>query len=350
MYYLIIPAFEPDQKLIKLLEDAKQHLNCQIIFVNDGSSLHTKPIFKKASEFAMVLDHPKNMGKGQALRTAFRYVQSLDRDAVIVTADADGQHSVRDIDRVAHAAAHLPNRLILGVREFTKEVPLRSRLGNKLTRLLFKIQTGVAVTDTQTGLRAFQTQMIPFMLGIEGDRYEYEMNMLTQASQKYLITEVPIETIYIDDNASSHFRPIRDSLMIYKNLFKFALASFGGFVIDYLVYAVVLLTFSWAPTTIRLLLANSLGRITSSVCNFRMNKSLVFDNHDSVTRTGTGYFSLVVILFVCDTALQYFLHSLLGINFYLVKILVGTLLFFVSWFIQKHFIFQERKTFSHEIY
>lgn len=116
------------------------------------------------------------------------------------------------------------------------------------------------MTDTQTGLRAFQTQMIPFMLGIEGDRYEYEMNMLTQASQKYLITEVPIETIYIDDNASSHFRPIRDSLMIYKNLFKFALASFGGFVIDYLVYAMVLLTFSWAPTTIRLLLANSLGR------------------------------------------------------------------------------------------
>lgn len=129
MYYLIIPAFEPDQKLIKLLEDAKQHLNCQIIVVNDGSSLHTKPIFEKASEFAIVLDHPKNMGKGQSLRTAFRYVQSLDRDAVIVTADADGQHSVRDIDRVAHAATHLPNRLILGVREFTKDVPLRSRLG-----------------------------------------------------------------------------------------------------------------------------------------------------------------------------------------------------------------------------
>ena len=350
MYYLIIPAFEPDQKLLHLLADAKQHLNCQIIVVNDGSSPHTRPIFKKASQMAVVLDHPRNMGKGQALRTAFHYVQNLDREAVVVTADADGQHSISDIDRVAHAATHLPNRLILGVREFTKDVPLRSRLGNKLTRILFKIQTGVSVTDTQTGLRAFQTQMISFMLGVEGDRYEYEMNMLTQASQRFLITEVPIETIYIDDNASSHFRPIRDSLMIYKHLLKFALSSFGGFVIDYLVYVAVLLSLSWAPTTIRLLMANSLGRITSSVCNFKMNKSMVFNNHDSVTRTGAGYFSLVVILFVCDTALQYFLHGLLGINFYLVKILVGTLLFFVSWFIQKHFIFQERKSFSHEIY
>ena len=180
MYYLIIPAFEPDQKLLALLEDVRQQLHCQVILVNDGSSLHTKPIFKEASQLATILNHPKNMGKGQALRTAFRYVQSLDRDAVIVTADADGQHSVRDIDRVAHAAAHLPNRLILGVREFTKDVPLRSRLGNKLTRLLFKIQTGVAVTDTQTGLRAFQTQMIPFMLGWEGVGMGNELTWLTR--------------------------------------------------------------------------------------------------------------------------------------------------------------------------
>lgn len=349
MYYVIIPAYEPDQKLVKLLAEVHQQLDCQIILVNDGSSPATQSIFKEVSHLATILEHPQNKGKGQALQTAFRYIQSLDREAVVVTADADGQHSCQDIDRLARAATHLPNRLILGVRQFTKDIPFRSRLGNQLTRILFKLQTGVPIRDTQTGLRAFQTQMIPFMLGIKGDRYEYEMNMLIQASQHYLITEIPIETIYIDDNASSHFRPIRDSLTIYKNLFAFALTSLSAFIIDYLVYATVLLSLNWLPEATRLLLANSLGRITSSVCNFRMNKSMVFHNHRSITNTARGYFSLAILLFVGDTLLQYFLHTLLGINLYLVKILVGTLLFFVSWFIQKHFIFQERKTFSHEI-
>lgn len=350
MYYLIIPAYEPDQKLLELLTDIRQHLNCQVIVVNDGSSPSTQSIFEKAKQFAVVLEHSQNIGKGQALRTAFRYVQTLNRVTVVVTADADGQHSVKDIDRVAHAASHLPNRLILGVRQFTDDIPLRSRLGNKLTRFLFKIQTGVAISDTQTGLRAFQTQLLPFMVEIKGNRYEYEMNMLVQASQRYLITEIPIQTIYIDDNASSHFRPIQDSWRIYKNLFKFALSSICGFFIDYLVYAVSLLALAFAPTAIRLLIANSLARITSAICNYKLNKNLVFNNHDSVARTGSGYFSLVGILFVCDTALLYFLHNLLEINLYMVKILVGILLFFVSWFVQKHFIFRERKTFSHEIF
>ncbi len=131
------------------------------------------------------------------------------KPGVAVTADSDGQHAVNDIDRVARAAMNLPSRLILGVRQFTKDIPLRSRFGNKLTRVLFRLQTGVNVSDTQTGLRGFHTDLIPFMLDIEGDHYEYKMNMLTQASQRYKITEVPIQTIYIDDNASSHFRPIK---------------------------------------------------------------------------------------------------------------------------------------------
>ena len=350
MYYIVIPAYEPDQKLLDLLADIRLHLYCQVIIVNDGSSSASQAIFAEAKKDAVVLEHTQNKGKGQALRTAFRYIQSLNVDSVVVTADADGQHSVRDIQRVAHAATHLPNRLILGVRQFTQDIPLRSRIGNKLTRLLFKLETGVSVSDTQTGLRAFQTQMLPFMMQIEGDRYEYEMNMLTQASQKYIITEVPIQTIYIDDNASSHFRPIRDSFIIYKNLFKFALASFSGFVIDYVVYAMALWALTFAPTALRLLLANTLARITSSICNYNLNRNLVFHNQEKITQTGTGYFALVIVLFLSDTALLYFFHNLLGVNLYLVKILVGILLFFVSWFIQKQFIFRERKNFSHEIY
>ncbi|MGC4439041.1 GtrA family protein, partial [Streptococcus suis] len=239
--------------------------------------------------------------------------------------------------------------LILGVRQFTKDIPFRSRFGNKLTRVLFRLQTGVNVSDTQTGLRGFHTDLIPFMLDIEGDRYEYEMNMLTQASQRYKITEVPIQTIYIDDNASSHFRPIKDGLLIYKNLFKFALASFGGFLVDYGVYALALLLLTSLPTALRLLVANTIARICSTTCNFALNKKLVFNSEESIARTGVGYFTLALVLFLCDTALLYLFHQILGLNLYIVKLAVGIFLFLASWFVQKNIIFKERKSFSHEI-
>ena len=158
------------------------------------------------------------------------------------------------------------------MRAFTGKVPLRSRFGNSLTKALFKLQTGVGVTDTQTGLRAFTTNLIPFMLKIEGQRYEYEMNMLLEATKEYQILEVPIETVYINDNEDSHFRPIKDGLMIYKNIFKFALSSLSSFVVDYLVYAIAILFLPTAATSFRIFLANGLARVTSSIFNYSTNK------------------------------------------------------------------------------
>ena len=260
----------------------------------------------------------------------------------MVTADADGQHKVWDIFRVAVKVSENPNRLILGARAFTGKVPLRSRFGNSLTRALFKLQTGVGVSDTQTGLRAFTTNMIPFMLKVEGQRYEYEMNMLLEASKEYPILEVPIETVYINDNQGSHFRPIRDGLMIYKNIFKFALTSLSSFVVDYIVYALALLFLAAVPTSLRILLANGIARVTSSIFNYSTNKKLVFKNDDSILKTGTGYFSLAVVLFILDTLLIRLFYAVFGLNLLIVKIIVGILLFTVSWMVQKRFIFKER--------
>lgn len=143
------------------------------------------------------MTHDVNRGKGAALKTAFSFLKNSKANTTIVTADADGQHAVADIDRIAHAAIQLPGRLILGSRQFTNDIPLRSRFGNKLTRLLFQMQTGVKVSDTQTGLRAFSSRILNFMLKIDGERYEYEMNVLSEASKEITITEIPIQTIYI---------------------------------------------------------------------------------------------------------------------------------------------------------
>ena len=330
MDYLVIPAYEPDYNLIKLIQKIQSKSDFHIIVIDDGSSAKRQTVFEKAEQYATVLHHENNQGKGQALKTAFTYIQSLGQYGTVITADADGQHKVWDIFRVASKAAEHPNQLILGARAFTGKVPLRSRFGNSLTRALFKFQTGVGVSDTQTGLRAFTTNMIPFMLKVEGQRYEYEMNMLLEASKEYPILEVPIETIYINDNQGSHFRPIRDGLMIYKNIFKFALTSLSSFVVDYIVYALALLFLAAAPTSLRILLANGIARVTSSVFNYSTNKKLVFKNDDSILKTGTSYFSLALALFILDTLLIRLFYAVFGLNLLIVKIIVGILLFTVS--------------------
>ena len=268
----------------------------------------------------------------------------------MVTADADGQHNVWDIFRVSKKAQENPNHLIMGARSFSGNIPLRSAFGNKLTRFLFKQQTGVSVTDTQTGLRGFTTNMIPFMLEVEGQRYEYEMNMLLAASKEYPIIEVPIETIYINDNQASHFRPVRDGLMIYKDMFKFALSSISSFLIDYIVYALALLVLAAVPTSLKILLANGVARVTSSIFNYSTNKRLVFKNKDSVVKTGTGYFGLALGLFILDTLLIRLSYAIFGLNLLIIKILVGALLFCLSWLVQKKLFSKKGLTPYHEIF
>ena len=232
MNYLIIPAYQPDLNLVKLVRLVHAKSDLHIIVIDDGSDADKKVIFDKLEGLATVLTHEHNQGKGQALKTAYAYILERGTYGSIVTADADGQHKIWDIFRVVNQSQEHPGTLILGARAFSGKVPLRSAFGNKLTRFLFKQQTGVAVSDTQTGLRAFTTNLLPFMLEVDGQRYEYEMNVLLAASKSFPIVEVPIETVYINDNEGSHFRPIRDGLMIYKDMFKFALSSLSSFIVD----------------------------------------------------------------------------------------------------------------------
>lgn len=349
MNYLIIPAYQPDLNLVKLVRLVHAKSDLEIIVVDDGSDADKKVIFDKLDGLATVLTHEHNQGKGQSLKTAYAYILERGTYGNIVTADADGQHKIWDIFRVVNQSQEHPGALILGARAFSGKVPLRSAFGNKLTRFLFKQQTGVAVSDTQTGLRAFTTNMLPFMLEVDGQRYEYEMNVLLAASKSFPIVEVPIETVYINDNEGSHFRPIRDGLMIYKDMFKFALSSLSSFIVDYLVYAFFLFVMMAVPISLRILLANGIARVTSSIFNYSTNKHLVFKNKDSVAKTGSGYFGLALGLFILDTLLIRLFYTAFGLNLLISKIVVGFLLFLVSWVIQKKVIFKERTATHHEI-
>lgn len=221
---VIIPAYEPDEHLIKLIYEFKIHTSHRLVVVNDGS-VNSTHIFEKIASKVDLVEHKINKGKGAAMKTGVDYVLTHIPDAEgIVFVDADGQHTLESIDKVIKELVKKSDSIILGSRDFEGDVPFKSRFGNKLTRRIFKCVCGIYLEDTQTGLRAMSITNAKRLLDIRGDRYEYEMNMLmTFAHAGIPIVEIPIATVYEEGkNETTHYRPIADSIKIYKTIISFA--------------------------------------------------------------------------------------------------------------------------------
>jgi glycosyltransferase involved in cell wall biosynthesis len=216
----LIPAFEPGASLsgvaAKLVGSG-----FSVVIVDDGSGPDYAGRFQEARIFADVVSYMPNQGKGHAIKAGLEYIAAnCARGSVIVTVDSDGQHTAEDADAVAARAAMEPDALTLGVRSFGDGTPARSAFGNSVTRTVYRLVTGVSVSDTQTGLRAFGVGLIPVFHEIAGERYEYEMNALIACPALGIaIREVPIRTIYMDNNSGSHFHTIRDSALVYSGVF-----------------------------------------------------------------------------------------------------------------------------------
>ncbi len=221
---IVIPAYQPDSELLSVLDQLVQQGESKVIVVNDGSYSACNVFFSKATEHPLVqvISHPVNLGKGAALRTGFKHVLENEPGvAAVITADADGQHRPDDICRIKAATISHPDALILGVREFNGYVPLRSRLGNNLTRRLYNVLFRQKLSDTQTGLRGIPVNTLGSLLSLTGAGYSYELEMLLLFNQLHVpIVEIPISTVYENNNKSSHFRPLRDSMEIYLTLFR----------------------------------------------------------------------------------------------------------------------------------
>ena len=213
---ILIPAYNPDHKLLTLLNDLKQKQINHIVVIDDGSDC--KNIFKQLEPLCTILTHAKNKGKGAALKTGLSYIKNNLKNILgVITVDADGQHEISDILKVIDSFRQHSNCLVLGTRNFKENtVRLRSLIGNKLTKRLLKLRHKLDISDTQTGLRAIPTNIISEILEIKFNGYEFEMKMLLKTKKWGLkIKETPIKTIYLNKNESSHFNPILDSIKIY---------------------------------------------------------------------------------------------------------------------------------------
>jgi glycosyltransferase involved in cell wall biosynthesis len=355
-YIALIPAYEPGEKLISLVHDLRDR-GFDIVVVDDGSGMDYRDTFEKVSHDAVVLTHPENRGKGAALRNGLSYILNYmaydevartpsgvrelsGRDAVVVTVDADGQHLPDDVLRVARIAGNRRDALVLGSRALEEDVPARSRFGNTVTRHVYSAVTGVRVHDTQTGLRAFSRDLIPALLEIEGDRYEYEINMLlTLATEGYTIIEERIETVYEDNNSGSHFRTVRDSFRVYKEILKFSASSLASFAIDYCMYAVLLTLTGTLGMTHGLVISNIGARLVSGTANYTMNRKLVFKSRTGFAKSAAQYIALAALILAGNTLVLSLLAGTFGINSMIAKLITEILFFVISWTVQKYVIF-----------
>lgn len=280
-FAVVIPAYKPDHKCKNVIDDIFQAGFQRIIVVDDGSGEEYAGFFESLSPIpeVTVLRHAANQGKGRALKTAFHYIlnQKLPYEAII-TADADGQHLVSDMLKVGQQLEKTPAHVVLGARDFSqKEVPFRSRFGNRFTRLLFRLSAGTVLTDTQTGLRGIPVAYLPYLLTVLGERFEYEMNMLAALKREDIeISEVAIETVYIEENKSSHFQPLRDSFHIYKIFILYAFSGGASFVLDIALYWIFIQILRDDAPEFFIIIATVAARILSSLFNYYINRNKVF--------------------------------------------------------------------------
>lgn len=217
----LIPAYQPGETLLEVVEGVRRAGFSRIVVVNDGSKPECEAIFSRL-EGVTLLVHERNQGKGAALKTGLRHL--LDTappgELGVVTLDADGQHRPEDARLCAQELERHPEALVLGVRSFTRKgVPLARMAGNVLTRVIFFALVGRFIRDTQTGLRALPLAWVPELCAIEYDGYEYELEVLLFLRKRPL-RQVTIQTVYIGQNESSHFDLWRDSVRIYGTLLK----------------------------------------------------------------------------------------------------------------------------------
>jgi putative flippase GtrA len=343
MNAVIIPALNPDEHLVSLVNELRSFGQTHIVVVNDGSDAKYQAIFRRAETLGcLVCHHAANMGKGEAIKTAIRMIS--ERIAGIsgyVTADADGQHRAKDVLRVSEALDAHPESIILGMRDFRKgNVPPQRHFSNRFSSLLFRLSTGASCPDTQTGLRGFSTKFTDFSLAVPGSRYEYEMNFLSAAARmKIPFSMVPIETVYHGRNESSHYRPVADTIRIYRTPLKFAGVSLSCAVADLLIFALITHIVS-ARVGALVLVATVTARILSGVLNFALNRGWTFNNHQRWSPQAIRYLTLFLFQMTASWLLVWGFSSP-SAPLVVVKGVVDGVLFVFSYVIQRHWVFPE---------
>lgn len=352
---ILIPALDPERgPLVDLVSKLLSFDFLSVLLVDDGSRKEKKAVFEECRALGCeVISYDTNKGKGYALRRGFSEILSRKDfygEAPVITADSDGQHTVEDILKVRRELISHKDAFVLGVRDFfsedsNKNVPPKSLKGNRFTSKLFKFMYGRMMVDTQTGLRGIPYSLLEKAVKITGDRYQYEMKALIRAVRSDIeIVETPIEVIYEENNKGTHFRPIRDSLkiigVIISQFLKYSLISLSSSIIDIAAFTMLSAMLSSVIPEEHIIVATFIARGISGAFNFLMNKRVVFSAGNTALLPGIiKYIITAAFIASLSALLVNGLFSLLHWNKTIIKIIVDTLLFFLSYKLQQGWVF-----------
>jgi glycosyltransferase involved in cell wall biosynthesis len=343
---VLIPAYRPNQALPAVVEQVAAAGFPNIVIVNDGSGPACDPIFESAAMLpgVRIVRHPVNLGKGAALKTGIRYALfTFPQTAGIVTADADGQHLPADILSVARRFSDHPDSLILGARAFEGEVPFRRRFGNVLTRELLRTVGGLALTDTQTGLRAIPASFAASLLSFSSSGYEFELDVLITARQRSIdVLEEPIRTVYEPGNTSSRFNPLTDSFRIWFVLLRFAFVALLTAVLATFVF------FQVSHYSGLIVVPDLLAHAIAAVFNYVLVRRLVFRPNNGEASPLPRF----LVQVACSTAISagavWLLAATGSFRVYHAWLAVESVLLIATFIVQRDWVFRQPKTRARE--
>jgi glycosyltransferase involved in cell wall biosynthesis len=216
---LVIPALNGGERLVRVIEgclELDEGLRGRLIVVDDGSEDRTAALARDAG--ARVVRHPRNRGKGAALRTGFELALTRQIDAV-VTLDADGQHLPSEIPKLVDRWRETGADLVIGSRAHLFEGMLpRRRLANRFSAWSISIMAGVRVHDSQSGFRLYSSRIL-HDVEFESSRFDAESEMIVIGVRKgFRIAETPIDLGFVEGTVTSHYRPLLDTLRIARTV------------------------------------------------------------------------------------------------------------------------------------
>lgn len=351
---IAIPALNPPDSFIEYVDELWRSGFHHIVVIDDGSDAEHQPVFDSliARGHCEIYRHAVNMGNGRATKDALNYYLvnwTTSCPCGVVTTDCDGQHLIPDVINVCETMEQgSDTSLFFGVRNFNEEgIPPKSRFGNKCTNLIMKLLYGVPLSDTTTGLRGYPRTIIPRFLDLYGERFEYLTNVLVAALQQSVpIVQVPISTVYFDKNKATAFHAVKDSfkiyILIFGTFFKFMFSSITGWVVDIAVFAFMDILLGQLDLVTKVWIATLTARIFSTLFNYFINKTIVFKKNNPSKHSFWRYYALAIVQLCCSATFVSCACVALGTPEVITKIVIDTLLFFVSFQVQRLWVFRSK--------
>ena len=340
---VVVPAFNPGEIVTAVIEGANTHADA-VVIVDDGCDAANRMRLERCAlhPHVTLLRHPRNRGKGVALMTGIGHcLERMRPGDYVLTMDSDGQHDPKNIPRFRALLAGRPDvHFVLGERLDSTAMPLKSRIGNKVAMLLFRLQMGTSIRDTQTGMRLLSKPFARRVCDeVRPGRYETEMDMLILAVHSLpRIDTLEIDTIYLDGNTATHFRALADSWRVLARLVRYALVSIGSFFVDYLLFVALAYVVG-----VPYLAANVAARVVSAAANFTGHKVFSFRSTGQTVRKAGRYVLAVLLALSMASVLLWVTVEFLGIEGLIAKPLVDVLVFFLNFAVLGRFVFRGRR-------